>query len=192
MAAERAEVYKQMDEFAHGAERTRRHMAGREQKRVELLRVRSSKPKPKRRAAAVRRAELLGAAAAERIRPQGLVTPRVKSTPSHHTALPAHPAWAAPLRLLVILGTLAPDTVYAATDGHAESIWVTLARIANFAILAGALVYFLKAPLMGYLDTRGTQIRQDLVTAAGMREAAAAQLAAIAGKMQALRPISKR
>ena len=48
------------------------------------------------------------------------------------------------------------------------------------------LVYFLRAPIAAYLASRGTQIRQDLVTAAGMRETASAQLAEIARKLQTL------
>jgi F-type H+-transporting ATPase subunit b len=69
---------------------------------------------------------------------------------------------------------------------HEESVLRTLARLANFAILAGVLVYFLKTPLTAYLASRGTQIRQDLVTAAAMRETASAQLAEIARKLQTL------
>ena len=48
------------------------------------------------------------------------------------------------------------------------------------------LVYFLKAPIAAYLVSRGTQIRQDLVTAAEMREAATAQLAEIERKLETL------
>ena len=59
-------------------------------------------------------------------------------------------------------------------------------RLLNFGILVGALVYFLKAPIAGYLASRDTQIRQDLVTASEMRAAATAQLAAIEKKMSAL------
>lgn len=88
--------------------------------------------------------------------------------------------------LLVALTVIAPETVHAAEAEHAESIWITLARIANFVILAAGLVYFLKSPLMGYLASRSTQIRHDLVTAAQMREEASAQLAEITRKMQSL------
>ena len=51
-----------------------------------------------------------------------------------------------------------------------------VAKLLNFAILVGVLVYFLKTPLAGYLAARSAQIRQDLVTAAEMRRTAAAQL----------------
>lgn len=69
---------------------------------------------------------------------------------------------------------------------HDESLLRTAARLANFAILAGVLVYFLRAPIAAYLASRGTQIRQDLVTAAEMRATASAQLAEIARKLETL------
>jgi F-type H+-transporting ATPase subunit b len=108
--------------------------------------------------------------------------------PTSHQSSPARQVltWTAPLLLAIAITALAPETVYAAEADHPESIWVTLARIANFAILAGALFYFLRSPVMGYLVSRGTQIRQDLVTAAQTREAATAQLAGIEEKMRLL------
>lgn len=60
------------------------------------------------------------------------------------------------------------------------------ARLLNFGILVGALVYFLRSPFAAYLASRSSQIRHDLVTAAEMRATAAAQLAAIDQKMQVL------
>jgi F-type H+-transporting ATPase subunit b len=62
----------------------------------------------------------------------------------------------------------------------------TIARLFNFAILVGVLVYFLKTPIAGYLAGRGAQIRQDLVTAAEMRKTATAQLEEIHQKLNAL------
>lgn len=62
----------------------------------------------------------------------------------------------------------------------------TVARLFNFALLAGILVYFLKTPIATYLASRGAQIRQALVTAAEMRATATAQLAAIEAKVKAL------
>ena len=62
----------------------------------------------------------------------------------------------------------------------------TVARLFNFVLLAGALVYFLRTPLAGYLASRGGQIRQDLVTAAEMRATATTQLAEIEQKLKAL------
>jgi F-type H+-transporting ATPase subunit b len=73
-----------------------------------------------------------------------------------------------------------------AAEDHGNPVVQMIARLLNFAILVGALVYFLRAPIAGYLASRDTQIRQDLVTAAEMRAAATAQLAEIDSKMSAL------
>lgn len=80
----------------------------------------------------------------------------------------------------------APGTAAAAVGGEPESFLATVAKLANFAILVGMLVYFLRKPLMGFLTARGVQIREDLVLASEMRTAAAAQLAEIQQKMQSL------
>ncbi len=69
---------------------------------------------------------------------------------------------------------------------HDEGLMPTVARIANFAILVGLLVYFLRAPMAGYLRSRGEHIRSELVQAAEMRRAAEAQLADVTRRMQAL------
>jgi F-type H+-transporting ATPase subunit b len=69
---------------------------------------------------------------------------------------------------------------------HSEGILPVIARLFNFAILAGALYYFLRSPIAAYLVSRDTQIRQDLVTAREMREAAASELAKIDAKLKAL------
>jgi len=69
---------------------------------------------------------------------------------------------------------------------HGQTLVQTIARLVNFAILGGVLVYFLKTPISTYLVSRSTQIRQDLVTAAELRSTAAAQLADIDRKLQAL------
>src|SRR5207244_3155753 len=59
---------------------------------------------------------------------------------------------------------------------HEDSIVNVIARLVNFGVLAGALVYFLRAPLMTYLSDRGSQIRADLVNAEETKRAAAAQI----------------
>ena len=69
---------------------------------------------------------------------------------------------------------------------HEESPWRVVARLANFAILAGVLFYYLRAPLRNYLGRRSTEIRADLVKAAETQAAAAAELAAIERKLRAL------
>jgi F-type H+-transporting ATPase subunit b len=73
-----------------------------------------------------------------------------------------------------------------AERSHAQTWLQTAAKVVNFAILAGALAYFLRTPIAAYLASRATQIRSDLVTAADMRAAASAQLAEIAKKLQSL------
>ena len=70
--------------------------------------------------------------------------------------------------------------------GHEQTLLQTVAKLANFAILAGVLFYFLKTPVSAYLVSRAGQIRKDLVTAAEVRAAATAQLAEIERKLQSL------
>ena len=98
--------------------------------------------------------------------------PAAQSSPLPQGAQPAHPE-----------AVTDPEH---AEESHDEGIMPTVFRLANFAILVGLLVYFLKSPFVGYLASRSAQIRQDLVTAAEMRAAATAQLAEIDKKMQAL------
>lgn len=76
----------------------------------------------------------------------------------------------------------------ASADAHdAGSGWLaTIAKTVNFAILVGVLVYFLRAPLMGYLDGRIGKVREDLVAAAQTRETAARQLAEIDVRLKGL------
>jgi F-type H+-transporting ATPase subunit b len=69
---------------------------------------------------------------------------------------------------------------------HGEGILPPVARLVNFAILIGTLVYLLRSPLATYLNDRGTQIRSDLVNAAELKQTAAAQLEEIDRKMKAL------
>jgi F-type H+-transporting ATPase subunit b len=75
---------------------------------------------------------------------------------------------------------------HTAEGEHTEGIMPTVARIANFAILVGLLVYFLRTPLAGYLHSRGEHIRAELVQAATMRRDAESQLADVNQRMQAL------
>ncbi len=71
-------------------------------------------------------------------------------------------------------------------DGHGESIWVTLARVTNFALLAGIIYLLARKPLVSHLSSRGAQIRKDLVEAAEMKATAAARLAEIEARLAAL------
>lgn len=61
-------------------------------------------------------------------------------------------------------------------------LWPT----ANFIILAGGLYWFLRPPIKAYLADRHESIRKDLVEAANVKAAAAAELAEIDRKLQAL------
>jgi F-type H+-transporting ATPase subunit b len=69
---------------------------------------------------------------------------------------------------------------------HDAGWWPTIWKFANFVILVGVLVYFLRAPLAGYLAGRIGKVREDLVTAAQTRETAVRQLAEIDAKLAAL------
>ena len=74
----------------------------------------------------------------------------------------------------------------AAEHGSEHAVRDMIAKLLNFGILVGTLVYFLKGPITGYLAGRSAQIRQDLVTAAETRKAATAQLEEIHQKLAAL------
>lgn len=69
---------------------------------------------------------------------------------------------------------------------HGQTLIQSIAKVVNFVILGGVLYYFLKTPIGTYLISRATHIREGLVTASEMRSTAAAQLAEIEKKMQAL------
>jgi F-type H+-transporting ATPase subunit b len=73
-----------------------------------------------------------------------------------------------------------------AAHGSEHAVRDTIAKLLNFAVLVGVLVYFLKTPLAGYLSSRSTQIRQDLVAAAELRRTASAELEAIQQQISAL------
>jgi F-type H+-transporting ATPase subunit b len=70
--------------------------------------------------------------------------------------------------------------------GHGESIWATIARLLNFAILVGVLVYFVRSPFIAYLAQRSADIRGGLTQAAAMREEATQQLEAVNRRLSAL------
>lgn len=78
----------------------------------------------------------------------------------------------------------------AAAEGNAahegSEIVGMIARLVNFAILAGVLYYLLRSPIAGYLAGRGERIRSDLVNAARMKQDAAQQIEEIERRMQAL------
>ena len=107
--------------------------------------------------------------------------------------------------LRIILATLmltcsvaaTPRLLAQAPEAHAQDTeqahesegggWLpVVAKAFNFAVLAGVLVYFLKSPLLAYMDGRIKKVREDLVTAAETRETATRQLAEIDEKLKAL------
>lgn len=75
---------------------------------------------------------------------------------------------------------------HAASGEHGNPVVGMIARLFNFAILAGTLVYFLKSPIAQHLADRGAQIRGDLVKASDMRTSAEAQMAGVEQRMAAL------
>lgn len=99
-----------------------------------------------------------------------LAPPAAAAVPQHDAATPApqHDAGAT------------------AEAPHEQTLLQTVAKLANFAILAGVLVYFLRTPASAYLASRATTIRSDLVAASEMRATATAQLADIERKLQTL------
>ncbi len=90
-------------------------------------------------------------------------------------------------------GQAGAEHVAPAAGGHAEgagphheSIWGPISRLVNFLILAGALVYFFRAPFHQYLADRHTQVRADLEAAAEMKRAATAQMTTVEKQLKAL------
>lgn len=98
----------------------------------------------------------------------------VSAAQPHDAAAPAH-------------GSAAPAGTAAEAEGpHEQTAMQTVAKLANFALLAGVLVYFLRSPVSAHLTSRAAQIRQDLVTAAEMRAAATAQMTDIERRLASL------
>lgn len=75
---------------------------------------------------------------------------------------------------------------HAAAEEHAESPWGLIARIFNFAVLAGLLVYFLRSPLGQHLASRKQQIASELVTARDTAERARQSLAEVDRRLKEL------
>ena len=95
-------------------------------------------------------------------------------------------AAAAPIRAMQAPGSAEAGQAEAEEAHEAHPAFDMIARLVNFGILAGTLVYFLKSPIRGYLENRGQQIRADLVNAAETKQAAATQIEEIDRKMKAL------
>ena len=73
-----------------------------------------------------------------------------------------------------------------ATSHGQPSVWTFVARLLNFAILAGTLIYFLRSPFLAFLANRGAEIRGGLAKAADLRVKAARQIAEIERRLEAL------
>jgi F-type H+-transporting ATPase subunit b len=69
---------------------------------------------------------------------------------------------------------------------HPESIWTTIARLFNFAVLAGGLIYLLRSPLAQHLASRSQQIRGGLEAAREATATATAQLAELDRRLRTL------
>lgn len=94
---------------------------------------------------------------------------------------------ALPVAIAIVLMVAAPELVLAQEEaGEHHSLMPTIARVVNFAILVGILVYFLRAPITRYLGSRVETVRHDLVTAQQVRADAERQLADVQAKLAAL------
>jgi F-type H+-transporting ATPase subunit b len=107
--------------------------------------------------------------------------------PHLRRVLAARPVGVAGFLLLLVIAM--PDVALAAAaaaeEGH-DSWMPTIAKIFNFAVLIGILVYFLKAPIAGYLRSRGETIRKDLVESAALRSSAETQLSSMRAQLAKL------
>jgi len=74
----------------------------------------------------------------------------------------------------------------AAASHEGASPWSLVARLFNFAVLVGVLVYFLRSPFRAFLVTRGAEVRAELVKAADLRRRAGEQLAEVDRRLAAL------
>jgi F0F1-type ATP synthase membrane subunit b/b' len=75
---------------------------------------------------------------------------------------------------------------HADDEHHEESIWATLSRLANAALLFGGLYYFLRGPIGRYISGRQEQVRADLALASDMRADAARRLEQIEAQLEGL------
>ena len=101
--------------------------------------------------------------------PRRLRPPSPAPTASRPRMLPRPEARTKPARPPRVTADRAAD--------HEESIWPTIARLFNFAVLVGGLIYFLRTPLAQHLASRSQQIRSGLVSARETSDRATAQLA---------------
>jgi F-type H+-transporting ATPase subunit b len=80
----------------------------------------------------------------------------------------------------------AAEAGHEGSEAH-EAGWLpTIAKVVNFAALAGLLAYFLRTPLSQYLVDRHGAIRRDLTEAQSVRAAAEAQLVTVRARLAEL------
>jgi|SRR5690606_29933912 len=80
---------------------------------------------------------------------------------------------------------VAPSPAFAAS-AEGGGIMETVAKLFNFAVLVGILVYYLRLPLANYLVDRSQQIRHALVEAEETRGRASTDLEGIKARLAAL------
>lgn len=108
---------------------------------------------------------------------------------AHAAPGPAAPAHAATSQPAHAPAAAAPGHAGAEEAGgshEATSPWAMVARLFNFAVLAGTLVYFLRSPFAAFLANRYAEIRAALVKAAELRARSARQVAELDRRMAAL------
>ena len=71
-------------------------------------------------------------------------------------------------------------------EAHEVDWLQPIGKTVNFAILAGVLIYFARAPISRYLTGRGETIRRDLTDAAALRQSAESQLQAVRSRLAEL------
>jgi F-type H+-transporting ATPase subunit b len=99
-------------------------------------------------------------------------------------AAPAHEPAAAPGQAPA--AGHAPTAAHESAEAHEESPWALVARIFNFAALAGLLYWFLRGPLGQHLASRRQQIAADFVSARDTTERARHQIAEIDRRLKEL------
>jgi F-type H+-transporting ATPase subunit b len=193
LGAARAELYKQMDDRRKAAESYRADVMAKTRAEVDetlaAAKTQLEQQSAQAKAQLEKDAESLGREIARKVLGRGaaiLLAAAVAAGSgsvvfAQEAAAPAH----APDQHAAG-GHAAAAGAHGESEDHGNPAVEMLAKLLNFAILAGTLFYFGRGPLGEYLKNRGTQIRGDLVKAAEMKTQAAAQMAAIDQKMAAL------
>lgn len=78
------------------------------------------------------------------------------------------------------------ENVDTGSEEHASSFWSPVARVFNFSILVGVLVYLLRSPVATYLENRSEEVHKRLESVAAMKVSAQKRLDALDEQMAAL------